>query len=178
VCLLQGALENYVTCSVCGGARKRLEEFRSLPLQVQGYKSLTDSLDGCGRARGARAGCLCADTRGRCHAPAPRPGCIRLLPPQRVFVRKGWSAQLCVARCWQPVPEYMWVHARFVAAPLFRPGLCRRFVRPEIMEGSNAVYCEACDKKTETRRGVRIKDAPKFLTVQVGSLLPFSTDRL
>ncbi len=42
-----------------------------------------------------------------------------------------------------------------------------RFVKPEIMDGSNTVFCEVCDKKTVSSRGVFVKELPKFLTLQV-----------
>ena len=83
----QGVLDNYVACTECGSVRQRLEDFRSLPLQVRGFPTVEASVDG--------------------------------------------------------------------------------FVKPELMDGSNAVFCEVCSKKTATSKGVYIKKLPKFITLQL-----------
>lgn len=50
------------------------------------------------------------------------------------------------------------------------------YIKPEILEGPNAYFCEVCDKKVNAEKGIKLVKGPKILTIVLNRFtLDYST---
>lgn len=50
------------------------------------------------------------------------------------------------------------------------------YIKPEILEGTNAYFCEVCDKKVSAEKGIKLVKGPKILTIVLNRFtLDYST---
>jgi len=50
------------------------------------------------------------------------------------------------------------------------------YIKPEILEGPNAYFCEVCDKKVSAEKGIKLVKGPKILTIVLNRFtLDYST---